>query len=72
VCPTLLNLAKSFIMNYERERDAARPNIDVMRDLRAQAIEKLNRVIKGYPETAYAQEAVRLLAKLAESAALKQ
>jgi hypothetical protein len=64
VCPTLLNLARSFIMNYESEKGAENPDGALMKELRLQAIERLNKVIADFPDSSYAKEAALLLAKL--------
>jgi outer membrane protein assembly factor BamD (BamD/ComL family) len=61
VCPTLINLAKSYIMNHERLRASERPDPDAMKELRLQASEKLNQVVRDFPDTPYAEEAAKLL-----------
>jgi hypothetical protein len=61
VCPTLINLAKSYIMNYESRRESERPDPEAIEELRLQAVEKLNQVIREFPGTPYAEEAAQLL-----------
>jgi hypothetical protein len=64
VCPTLINLAKSFIMNYEMVRDSDSPDAHTMKDLKHRAQEKLEQVLTEYPESRYAEEARQLLGEL--------
>jgi outer membrane protein assembly factor BamD (BamD/ComL family) len=65
VCPTLMSMAKSFIMNYESEKKSKKPDAKVIKDLRLQAIEKLDKILREYPDSPYAKEAARLKARLA-------
>lgn len=60
-CPTLINIAKSFMMNYEGLKKTESPDPDALTELRLQATEKLNQVVREYPGTKYAQEAAELL-----------
>jgi hypothetical protein len=64
VCPTLINLAKSFIMNYEVEKGAENPDGETLRELRLQAAERLNKVIADFPNSVYAKQAQDLLTRL--------
>lgn len=65
-CPTLITMAKSFLMNLEALKASKTPDAEAMAEIKLQAVEKLQIVIREYPATPYAKrasEALKVLSK---------
>lgn len=64
VAPTLITMARNFIMNMENLRLSGAADPKALEELRSQAAGKLKIVVTDYPGTTYAEEAKELLAAL--------
>lgn len=58
-CPTLITMAKSFLMNLATLEASEDPDAETMAELKLQAVEKLQSVVREYPGTTYAGLAAR-------------
>jgi TolA-binding protein len=66
-CPTLIAMAKSFLMNLEVLAASKGDVSEAAAELKLQAAEKLQRVIREYPGTTYAKRAAKAAEALSKN-----
>ena len=66
-CPTLIAMAKSFLMNLEALSASKGADSQVTAELKLQAVEKLQSVTRDYPGTTYAKRAARAAEALSKN-----